>query len=606
MSKNSSKVFIDGSEVLADATFQVEITQVMGTHNHFAVSFPTSSKEGYGASLMDDSINYIGKKISISYEDSLEFVGLVNDVQLLKNNAATGVITISGFSSDIVLSQRYDCMSFEEGFTLQDVISEAIGDHSDLKKNFGHQMGTTLPYTVQYNESDYNFVYRMCSRYGKWLYNNGKEFCIGRIGEKTVEGTYGKELRTFGLHSSLQEQAFSINQHDWVNNAPFDGQSSSSSPTANHPYIQTVKQNSDFLYKTQGYYNWVHGQPEFSSQQGIDEATKAHTLARTSNMLKAVGTSILYKLRLADTLKIQGFNFSDDSKKDTYGSYMITKITHRFKSSGNYVNSFEGVPEGTEYPAYSNAFSFPRAESQRAIVKDNADPEGLGRIKVQFPWQQKNGDRTTPWIKMATPYAGADKGFYFIPEVDEEVLVGFEGGNAERPFVLSAGFNKTANSSFADPDNNIKAIQTRSGHIIKMDDTNGEESITITDKNGNKILLNTKDSSIHIHAPANMTFTADTIDIKATNALTMSSAESTIAIEAKEDIGMHSKEAKMQISGKQSVDMRSHEAEVKIKAKTNTNIVGNEVVDILGGSELKMHGKGTSKLTGGEVYVNKG
>jgi len=606
MSKNLSKIFIDGSEVLADATFQVEITQIMGIHNHFNISFATSAKEGYGAALMDDTINYIGKKISISYEDSLEFVGLISDVQLHKTNAATGTITISGFSQDIVLSHRYNCLSFEEGYALQDVISEALKDHGNIKKNFGHQMGITLPYTVQYNESDYAFVHRMSARYGKWLYNNGKDFCIGRIGEKTVKGMYGKELRTFGLQGSLQEQTFSINQHDWVNNTPFEGQSSSSSPKAKHPYIQTVKQNSDFLYSTQGYYHWVHGQPEFSSQQGLDEATKAHTLARTSNMLRAVGTSILSQLRLADTLEIQGFNFTDESKKDAYGSYMITKITHRFSSSGNYVNSFEGVPEGTEYPSYSNSFSYPRAESQRAIVKDNADPEGLGRIKVQFPWQQKDGDRTTPWIKMTTPYGGADKGFYFIPEVEEEVMVGFEGGNAERPFILSTGFNKTANSPFADPDNNVKAIQTRSGHLIKMDDTNGEESITITDKNGNKVFLNTKDSSIHIHAPANMTLTADTIDIKATNALTMSSAESTIAIEAKQDVGMHSKEAKMQLSAKQNVDMRSHEAEVKIKAKTKTDIVGNEEVDILAGNKLKMHGKSLGQLTGGKVHVNKG
>jgi len=540
MAKNLSKLFIDGSEVLADATFQVEITQIMGTHNQFAVSFATSAKEGYGAALMDQTITYIGKKMSISYQDTLEFVGLINDVQLQKTDAATGTIIISGFSPDVLLSHRFDCMSFEQGNTLQDVISGAIKDHSTLQKNFGHQMGTTLPYTVQYNESDYAFVHRMCSRYGKWLYNNGKELCVGRIGEKTVEGFYGKELRTFGLHGSLQEQGFSVNQHDWVHNTPFEGQSGSSSPSANHPYIQTVKQGSDTLYNTQGYYHWVHGQPEFSSQQGIDQATKAHTLGKTSNMLRAIGTSILYQLRLADTLKIQGFNFIDESKKDTYGSYMITKIVHRFGSSGNYINSFEGVPEGTAYPAYSNAFNFPRAESQRAIVKDNADPDGLGRIKVQFPWQQKDGDSTTPWIKMVTPYAGADKGFYFIPEKGEEVLIGFEGGNAERPFVLSAGFNKTANSSFADPDNNIKAIKTRSGHVIELNDTKDGESITIIDKNNNTIFIDTANNNIEVSANETMTFNAKNIKLNAIETIkqtagkdfSIASTEENINIEA--------------------------------------------------------------------------
>ncbi len=605
MSKNLSKVYIDGTEVLANATFQVEIVQVMGTHNLFKLNFATSSNEGYGATLMDESINHIGKKISISYQDSLEFVGLVNDVQVHKANAATGIISITGYSQDVLLAQRYDCMSFEEGLTLQDVISEAIKDHKGVQQKFGYQMGVTLPYTVQYNETDFDFLYRMCARYGKWLYNNGKELCIGRIGEKTVEGIYGKELRTFGLKGSLQEQAFSVNQHDWVNNSPLEGHSSISRPEAKHPYVNTIKQNSDFLYKTEGYYNWVHGQPEYSSQQGIDEATKAHTLGKTANMLKAKGTSILYKLRLGDTLQVKGFNFTDEKKKEAYGSYLITKIKHSFGSAGNYVNEFEGVPEGTAYPSYSNAFSYPRAETQRAIVKDNADPDGLGRVKIQFPWQQKDGDRTTPWIKMATPYAGADKGFYFIPEVGEEVLVSFEGANAERPFVLSAGFNKTAKSGYADKDNNIKAIHTRGGHIIKLDDTNGEESITISDKNGNKIYLNTKNSSIHIHAPGNMKLSASTIDIEATKEITIKSKEATLAIDAKEKIDMHSAEAEVSISGKQDVAIESKDASLKITSKEETKINGCKDILIDASNEAHVKAGKKAQVSGGKVEINK-
>ena len=512
---SESKIYIDSKEVLSGANFHVEITQTMGVHNKFTLSFPTSSSEGFSVSLMDGSIAYIGKRISISYKDSLEFVGLVSNVQLKKINASSGTIIISGWSSDILLSNRYDCMSFDEGFTLQDVISEAIKDHKNdaLTIQYGHQMGATLPYTVQYNESDYDFVHRICAKHGKWLYYNGKELCIGRIGEQTIEGVYGDQVRTFGLQGGIQEQGFSLNQHDWVNNSPLDGQSSSSMPAAKHPYIQTIKQNSDALYNVQGYYHHVHGAPEYSNQQGIDEATKAHTLARTARMLIARGTSTLYKLRLGDTLKIESYSYMDILKKEVYGSYMITGITHRFSSSGEYENVFEGVPEGTEYPNYSNPFSYPRIETQRATVKDNADPEGLGRVKVQFPWQQKDGDRTTPWIKMATPYAGADKGFYFIPEIDEEVLVGFEGANAERPFVLSAGFNKTAKSSYADAENNIKAIHTRSGHIIKLDDSNGEESITITDKNSNLVHINTATNDITISAGENMTLNSKNMQI---------------------------------------------------------------------------------------------
>ncbi len=585
MTKNLAKVYIDGKEVLANATFQVEIVQVMGTHNLFKLNFATSSNEGYGATLMDESINHIGKKISISYQDSLEFIGLINDVQVHKANAATGIISITGYSEDVLLAQRYDCMSFEEGLTLQDVISEAIKDHKGVQQKFGYQMGVTLPYTVQYNETDFDFLYRMCARYGKWLYNNGKELCIGRIGEKTVEGIYGKELRTFGLKGSLQEQAFSVNQHDWVNNSPLEGHSSISRPEAKHPYVNTIKQNSDFLYKTEGYYNWVHGQPEYSSQQGIDQATKAHTLGKTANMLKAKGTSILYKLRLGDTLQVKGFNFTDEKKKEAYGSYLITKIKHSFGSAGNYVNEFEGVPEGTAYPSYSNAFSYPRAETQRAIVKDNADPEGLGRVKIQFPWQQKDGDRTTPWIKMATPYAGADKGFYFIPEIDEEVLVGFEGANAERPFVLSAGFNKTAKSDFATPNNNIKAIKTRSGHVIELNDTKGEESITITDKNSNIIFIDTENNNVEVYANETMKFTAKNIELNAIE---------TIKQTAGKDFSITSTEESISIEASKSVKTKAEDVLTEANATHET-----KAKDILGTAknEIDLKAKKGAKLS---------
>ena len=510
---NRSKVIIDGNEVFSKATYHVEIVQTVGKPNQFIITLPASSEEGYAAALMDNTIDYIGKKISISYKNTLEFVGLINDISIQKTDTASGTIILSGYSPDILLARRYDCRSFEEGYTLQDAVSLALQEHNSqaLKKSLGSKLGISMPYTVQYNESDYTFINRLCARYGKWLYYNGKELCIGKSGEKEVSGIYGREIRSFALQGSLQEQAFSINQHDWINNTPFEGHSSSSSPSSNHTYLQTAKQNSDALFNSEGYYHWVHGQPEYSSQFGIDQTTEAHTLGKAASLLKAAGSSELSQLRLADRLEVKGFNFVDQKKKDAYGSFTITKLVHRFNSSGEYLNNFEGVPEGTDYLQHSHAFSFPRAENQRAIVIDNADPEGLGRIKVQFPWQKRQGDATSPWIKMTTPYAGADKGFYFIPEIEEEVLVGFEGNNAERPFILSAGFNKTANSPFADPDNNIKAIKTRSGHIIELNDTDGAEMITITDKNGNSMHINTSEGKMIFTAQGDMEFNAKNV-----------------------------------------------------------------------------------------------
>lgn len=66
---------------------------------------------------------------------------------------------------------------------------------------------------------------------------------------------------------------------------------------------------------------------------------------------------------------------------------------------------------------------------------DNNEPMGMGRVRVQFPWQEEK-NQITPWIRLIQPHSGAGKGFHFIPEIGEEVLVGHESQNAEKPFVF--------------------------------------------------------------------------------------------------------------------------------------------------------------------------
>ncbi|QLG46843.1 type VI secretion system Vgr family protein [Costertonia aggregata] len=604
----SPKLLIDGSEFLPKSSYRVTISQSMGDHSAFRISFPANATEGYGSALMDNALKSVGKKVSIGLDNGeLEFIGVVTSADLQKHSGAPGNLILSGYSPSILLSRSAQCKSYEEGTSLGQVITDTFDGHDTnlLKTALGNGTDIKLPYTVQYNEDDFSFVRRLCARYGVWMYDNGKALHVGRSGQGSFQGTYGENVHTFQLSANLQGRIFGVSSHDWVNDSLLESDASAYKAQGGHPYIDVVDGASETLFSKKGNYHWSLDQHEYSGQGGMDTAAKVAVHARTSAMVTASGSSELVSLCVGDTLTVEGLNFTDGNTKDAYGSYMVTKITHGFDHSGHYLNEFEGVPEGTEHPFYGNVFSAPFAQAQRGLVLDNADPEGLGRIKVQFGWQKPMGT-STPWIKMHTPYSGSGKGFYFIPEKDEEVLVGFEGNNPERPFVLSAGHSASTKSGFADPENNTKAIRTRSGHLIELNDTDGEESITITDKNSNKIFLDTKNSSISITAPGNLSLNADTIDIKAKNALTIKSEESTIAIASKDAIGMHSAEATVQISGKENVDMRSTEAEVKVKAKTNLNVVGNEKVDILSGKELAMHGRATSKLTGGEVHVNKG
>ncbi|HEV7761701.1 MAG TPA: phage baseplate assembly protein V [Acidimicrobiales bacterium] len=144
-----------------------------------------------------------------------------------------------------------------------------------------------------------------------------------------------------------------------------------------------------------------------------------------------------------------------------------------------------------------------------AVVTNNKDPDGLGRVKVKLPWMADAAE--SDWARVVTPMAGAARGFYFLPEVDDEVLVAFEHGNPESPYVLGAlwnGKDKPPESN-ADGKNDLRTIKSRSGHVIRLTDTDGGEKIEIVDKSAkNSIVISTKDNTITITADADVSIQA--------------------------------------------------------------------------------------------------
>src|SRR5664280_3415392 len=101
------------------------------------------------------------------------------------------------------------------------------------------------------------------------------------------------------------------------------------------------------------------------------------------------------------------------------------------------------------------------------VVTNNQDPDGFGRVKVKFPWLSDVDE--SDWARVAAPMAGNKRGFYFLPEVDDEVLVAFEHGDVRFPYVLGALWNgkDAPPATNGDGKNNVRVIQSRSGHVIK-------------------------------------------------------------------------------------------------------------------------------------------
>ena len=144
------------------------------------------------------------------------------------------------------------------------------------------------------------------------------------------------------------------------------------------------------------------------------------------------------------------------------------------------------------------------------LVTDLNDPEGLGRIKVEYPWLGEGSAST--WARLATGLAGPNLGMWFQPEIGDEALVAFEMDDLRRPYIL--GFLWNGDSTPPSDDPNLRIIKTVSGHTLTFDDTSGAEAITVEDASGvNKIMIN-KDG-VSIETTEAISFKAKKVTIKA-------------------------------------------------------------------------------------------
>ena len=143
-------------------------------------------------------------------------------------------------------------------------------------------------------------------------------------------------------------------------------------------------------------------------------------------------------------------------------------------------------------------------ETQMATVLSNADPHGAGRVQVRMNWQTDN--MRTSWVRVMTPDGGGSKdvksnrGFVFIPEVGDQVLLGFRHGDPARPYVMGSLFNGTTGNG-GGSNNSIKSLKTRSGISVILNDDN--RSLEIKDTGGSSIHLD-GNGNILLNAPKNI------------------------------------------------------------------------------------------------------
>ena len=142
------------------------------------------------------------------------------------------------------------------------------------------------------------------------------------------------------------------------------------------------------------------------------------------------------------------------------------------------------------------------------LVTANADPDQEGKVRVKFPWF--DDDMVSEWCRVLQPYAGPGYGMFFVPEINDKVVVGFAHGDMRLPIVLGGVYNgQDKPPSHRDSTTDEKMIKTKGGHTILLNDSNNSHQIKITTKGGHTINLYDQGNSVSVTSSGGQSITLD-------------------------------------------------------------------------------------------------
>ncbi|MDY3548862.1 phage baseplate assembly protein V [Riemerella anatipestifer] len=495
-------LYIGGKPFLEREHFRVEIHQYTGKHDEFTIIVSDEVVDDFYGFLMRQSRLLLGEQFLLNFHQYgkviQSFQGIVTHVSNKKNgDSGTGDLYITASAPSILLENGKNSRSFEK-MTVEQIIAEVCKNYpseAKVKVIGGLNTKNSLDYTVQYNESDYAFLTRLANRLGEYFYYDGKQLIFGNRAQKQITLSEGDDLAEVSFDLKIQNQNFTQYVYDEAFGDVFTHNADNTfTPPKDNPILGTAIQlaKKTFTQKSSHYSsNFTMGDEDSDARYKVPLYKE-----KLQHMMWVKGKSrnpLLKSGSLADMYDING---------KAMEIYRILEITHHLDGD-TYWNEFVGIPDIFVSP-YVDENAFAKCEDQPAMVKDNNDPQGLGRVRVQFIWQRPTNEYS-PWIRVVQPHGGSGKGFYFIPEIDEEVMVSFENQNAERPYVIGSHYNGKSKSGYATSGNDKKVIHTRSGTKIILNDAEG--SVFIEDPSGNTYFMDGQ-GNINVNAPKNMTFIA--------------------------------------------------------------------------------------------------
>jgi phage protein D/phage baseplate assembly protein gpV len=377
------------------------------------------------------------------------------------------------------------------------------------------------PYLLQDNITHLDFLRRRSAAIGYLLFVRGKELHCEPLGEATAVAEFrlDETLREFYPRLTTVDQVDEVSVRSWDpdQKQPVVGKASNGQSS---PQIGVERQGGAVAKKafSMPASVMVADRP-IRTQTSADGLAQATLNRRLGRFVEAEGVAEgTPALTAGVSVKLQGVG------KRFSGTYFVTSATHTYDPDDGYSTRFMVSGYQPATLLHLLAAEHDGAAAQReglvtAIVTDNKDPQNLGRVKVKFPWL--SNDHQSNWARLVAPGAGNGRGMQFTPEINDEVLVGFEHGNMDYPYVLGGLWNSKdppprKSDAIIASDGKVKerVIKSRTGHIVTIDDSDDKPSITIVDKTAkNTIKLESTSNKLTIHVEGDILLEAPQGDV---------------------------------------------------------------------------------------------
>lgn len=375
-------VQVKGGPVLADFS-SLSVSQFMFTHHIFALDFSFEAL-GRALGLKPESVytqaheQLLGKDLTISWHNALptgpkgtfKFRGVILETSVHTNSDLTSYYHLSGHSATFLLEDGIQQRSFRQQ-SVQDIFHQVLAPYpSDIfQKKLQAQHADKLPYVVQYQESNYQFLARLAARSGEWFYYDGQTLHLGASPQGTALRLEANSAQTFALAMRLQPTRLQGGHYNYRTHEPL--QAKAATPTGGHAYSQFAVQQSAAVF-TQPHR--LRGDTLLTDQTQLQD-TLDTAAARSAGVLVTLeGQGELFTLTPGTLLDVY------DAAKANYGKFRVLAVRHSVDGSGNYSNHFEAQPGAEALPPPHPLAAPPTAQSELAEVIALNDPRQLGRV----------------------------------------------------------------------------------------------------------------------------------------------------------------------------------------------------------------------------------